>query len=244
MMRVKLPQRLHLQPVSCYSTSSFSSLAEQICQKPTQSLTQHELNKINLLLPRLCLANNNNHLHTATNLTVAALLTNPPSNSISFSFLIHSLTSLPDLTLSKSLLNRLKHSPPTHPHLTPITTKLIASFLKKGRPMEALKVYNWMIRSGFPCKVEPVVFGVLVNGFCEKELLLEALKVLKDMTELGFAPNPKLRERVFRSLLREARIREAQQLNEGLRDCVEDGGGEGLKKVIVLLDQIIANWTE
>ncbi|KAG6791460.1 hypothetical protein POTOM_000581 [Populus tomentosa] len=121
---------------------------------------------------------------------------------------------------------------------------LITSYIKKKRPKEALKVYNWMLRPGSPCKVEKIVFCVLVNGLCEIGWVLEGLKVLKDMVSVGFLPIGGLKERVYRSLLSEARVKEAVELDKALCDCFEDVGGEGDKKVIDLLDSLIRNWSD
>ncbi|PPS09191.1 hypothetical protein GOBAR_AA11448 [Gossypium barbadense] len=127
------------------SSSSFSSVPNltntYLKSKPQSSptLTPEEISKINLLLPRLCLFN---HLPTAIQLTTTALtLPNPPPDpkSLSLSILIHSLTLQPDLKLPMSLLTRLSRKHPPHPYLTPISTMLIASYLKKDRPKDALK---------------------------------------------------------------------------------------------------------
>ncbi|CAK7335941.1 unnamed protein product [Dovyalis caffra] len=205
------------------------------------TLTQEEVTRINLLIPRLCLLN---HLTTAIQLTTTTLLTNPPPKSLSFSVLVHSLTSQPDMIKPISLLTILRHTPIAHSHLTPITIMLITSYIKKKRPKEALKVYHWILRPGSPCKVEKIVFSVLVNGFCEFGWVLEGLKVLRDMVSVGFLPIGGLKERVYRSLLREARVREAVELDKALCDCFEDVGGESCKEVIDLLDSLIRNWSE
>ncbi|GAV75046.1 PPR domain-containing protein/PPR_1 domain-containing protein [Cephalotus follicularis] len=236
-------QSSNAQPKSLPSSSSSSEAPTCLKPKLTTTsnlkLTQQELTKINLLIPRLCLFN---HLTTAINLITTALLTNPPPKSLSLSILTHSLASQPDLTLPMSLLTRLKHIPQAHPHLTHITTMLITSFLRQGRPKDALKVYHWMIRPGSSCEVEPVVYGILVHGFCGKGLVLEALRVLRDMVGIRLMPGVGLRKTVFRSLLREARVKEAVEFDEALK-CVGKGcEGEVVKKVVDLLDHMIANW--
>ncbi|KAK8661861.1 hypothetical protein V6N13_091451 [Hibiscus sabdariffa] len=204
----------------------------------TPALTHKELHTINLLLPRLCLSG---HLTTAIHLTTTALtLPNPPQNpkSLSLSVLIHSLTLQPDLKLPMSLLNRI---PRGHPYVTPISTMLIASFLKKGRPKDALKVYKWMLRPGSPCDsmVDKSAYGVLVGGLCGGGLLLEGLMVLRDMLKVRLLPGEGLRKRVVGSLLREARVREAMALDRLLPRVRSDGG---LDKVLDLLDHYIGNW--
>ncbi|KDP43134.1 hypothetical protein JCGZ_26667 [Jatropha curcas] len=223
-----------------FCASSSSSEIEK-SKNSELSLTQQELTKINLLIPRLCLSD---HLTTAIHLTTTSLLTNPPQKSISFSILIHFLTSQPDMAKSMSFLTILRHTPQVHCHLTPITTMLITSYVKKRRPKEALKVYQWMQRPGSPCKVERIVYEVLVNRFCGFGLVLEGLRILKDMVAVGFVPKNGLRRTVYRSLLREARVGKAVELNEALYGCFEDDNGEGVKKVRELLDSIIGNWTE
>ncbi|KAL0397211.1 UNVERIFIED_CONTAM: hypothetical protein Scaly_0169500 [Sesamum calycinum] len=51
---------------------------------------------------------------------------------------------------------------------------------------------------------------------------------------------------VYRGLLREARVREALELNAALDDCAlgSDGGAFGSKEVVDLLDRMIASWVE
>ncbi|KAE8665609.1 Tetratricopeptide repeat (TPR)-like superfamily protein [Hibiscus syriacus] len=195
---------------------------------------------INLLLPRLCLSD---HLATAIHLITAALtLPNPPHNpdSLSLPILVHSLTLQPDLKLPMSLLNRI---PRGHPYVTPISTMLIASFLKKGRPKDALKVYKWMLRPGSPydSMVDKSAYGVLVGGLCGGGLVLEGLMVLRDMLRVHLLPGEGLRKRVVGSLLREARVREAMALDRLLPRVRSDGG---LHKVLDLLDNYIGNWSD
>ncbi|KAL5578444.1 hypothetical protein UlMin_020143 [Ulmus minor] len=208
----------------------------------SSSLSHEELNKINLLLPRLCLSD---HLTTAIQLTTTALLTNPPPNSLSLSILTHSLASQPDMTLPMSLLTRLLRTPHSHRHLAPIATTLAASYFKMGKPKEALKVFKWMVRPGSPFKLDDKVCGVLVKGFCRNAMVVEALKVLRAMAAANVAPCGGLKMVVCRGLLKEAKIREAVELN-GALDRVRDGDGdEGLnKKLLEVLDRIIENWME
>ncbi|XP_044508290.1 pentatricopeptide repeat-containing protein At4g20090-like [Mangifera indica] len=232
---------LEFQSFSSSSTIEDDSVnPESKTETLTPQLTQQELAKINLLIPRLCLTNN---INTAINLTFTALQANPPPKSLSFSILTHSLTSQPDLVLPMALLTKLKHTPQAHSHLTLIATLLVSSYLRRGRPKDALKVYNWMLRPGSPCKVERVVYQVLVDGLCRSGLVVEGLRVLRGILGMNLVVRSGLRKRVFRSLLREARIKEAKELDEALL-CVENGEIEGLEKVLALLDRIIANWTE
>ncbi|KAB1221573.1 hypothetical protein CJ030_MR2G027114 [Morella rubra] len=148
------------------------------------------------------------------------------------------------MTLPMSLLNRLKHSPGAHTYLTPINTMLVASYFRKHKPMEALKVFNWMVRPDSPCVLDEKVCGILVCGFCRNGMVLEALKVLRSMVAVNLVPGRVLRKWVYRGLLREARIKEAVELNEALV-WVEDGSGdETVKKVVELFEQMIAVWTD
>jgi len=45
-------------------------------------------------------------------------------------------------------------------------------------------------------------------------------------------------------LLREAKIKEAMELNQALGLVKDVGGDEAVKKVLVLLDDMIAIWTD
>ncbi|XP_041027386.1 pentatricopeptide repeat-containing protein At1g52620-like [Juglans microcarpa x Juglans regia] len=223
-------------PLSTIAAATSSEAASSIA-----TLTQEELTKINLLLPRLCLSN---HLPTAIHLTITALLTNPPPKSLSLSILVDSLTSEPDMALPMSLLTRLKHSPAAHPYLTPINTLLIASYFRKHKPKEALKVFNWMVRPGSPCVLDEKVCGILVNGFCRNGMILEALKVLRAMVGVNLVPERGFGNWVYRGLLREARIGEALELNEALGSIKEIGGDVAVKNVGKVLDHMISIWTD
>jgi pentatricopeptide repeat protein len=231
-----------IAPLSSSASSSSSSEASP-ASKPiiSSNLTQEELTKINLLLPRLCLSN---HLPTAIHLTSTVLLTNPPTKSLSLSILVDSLTSQPYMSLPMSLLTHLNHNPTAHSHLTPITTMLIASYFKKHKPKEALKVFNWMVRPGSPCVLDEKVCRILVYGFCKQGIVLEALKVLRAMVGVNLVPGRDLGTWVYRGLLREARIKDALELNEALGLVKDVVGDEAVKKVLGLLDHMIVLWTD
>ncbi|KAM0965929.1 hypothetical protein ACFX2C_021758 [Malus domestica] len=115
----KLSACLRRAKISSLAQDSISVMDEKVSEsiiapKPTkqpqlEGLTQEDLTKINLLLRRLCLLNH---------LDITALLANLPLESVFLSVLIHSFTSQPDLAQPMSLLNHLRHNPPSHPHLT------------------------------------------------------------------------------------------------------------------------------
>ncbi|WCJ33267.1 hypothetical protein M5689_014641 [Euphorbia peplus] len=238
----------HSKPISSASPPLlehfYATKQPQIPSFSTPKSTHHqeqeqELIKINLLIPRLCLSG---HLTTAIHLTTTPLLYSnppPPPTSISFSILIHSLTSQPDMAKCMSLLTILRHNPQAHPCLTSITTLLITSYVKKKRPKEALKVYQWTLRPGSPCKVEKRGYEVMVIGFCDLGLKFEALRVLRDMVHVGFVPGGGLRSRVYRSLLMDARVIEAVDFNRVLGSCSRDFDAE---KLLELLDSMIRSW--
>ncbi|XP_060962329.1 pentatricopeptide repeat-containing protein At5g64320, mitochondrial-like, partial [Cannabis sativa] len=181
---------LSLTPADSPSSSSSSS-------KP--------VTEINLLLPRLCLSN---QLNTATHLAITALLTNPPLDAISLSALLDSLASQSDITMPMSLLTRLRRSPMFQHHVAPINNTLVAAYFRKGQLKEAIKVFNWMLRSGSPFKLVEKFCGILVDEFCRSGMVLKALKVLRAMVAADICPHGELRKVVYRGLLREARIRE------------------------------------
>ncbi|WJZ80150.1 hypothetical protein VitviT2T_000087 [Vitis vinifera] len=236
------PISLLFSTLSSSSSSSSSAAAEvaaAAAAKKHIDLTPEELTKISLLIPRLC---SSNQLPTAIRLVDASFLANPPLESLSLRILIDRLTSEPDMTQPMALLTRLKHNQFAHYSLRPITTLLISSYFKKRRPKEAFKVFNWMSRPDSHCTPHVAAYSLLVHGFCRNGFVLEALKVLRAMVGADMAPAADLRTRVYRSLLREARIGEAKELDAVLR-CVGDGG-EGFGKVANLLDRMIGNWVE
>ncbi|KAM2566203.1 hypothetical protein TB1_008739 [Malus domestica] len=253
--------RKPLQIISCaskftttpFSFSISSSTSESItAPKPTkqpqlEGLTQEDLTKINLFFLRICLLN---HFDTTTHLAIIALLANPPLESVflsvSLSVLIHSFTSQPDLARPMLLLTRLRHNLHSHTHLMPIATMVIASYFKKNRSREAFKMFSWLVRLGSQCVLDERVCEVLVNGFCRKWMVCEGLKILKAMLGVNIVPGGDGGKWVYRGLLREARIKEAVELNEVL-GCGRVGANgdesEGVKKVLALLDHMIFSCT-
>ncbi|OMO94660.1 hypothetical protein COLO4_16225 [Corchorus olitorius] len=123
---------------------------------------------------------------------------------------------------------------------------LIASYLNKGRPKDGFKVYKWMLRPGSPCTIDKATYEIMVGGLCSSGLVLEGLMVLKNMLEskVPLLPGDGLRKKVIRSLLREARVKEAMAFQELLPCSIEFGGVEGLSKAVDLLDRLIGNWTD
>ncbi len=79
---------------------------------------------------------------------------------------------------------------------------------------------------------------------CKQGMVLEALKVLRAMVGVNLVPGRELGTWVYRRLLREARIKEAMELNQALGLVKYVGGDEAVKKVLVLLDDMIAIWTD
>ncbi|KAF4404784.1 hypothetical protein G4B88_006170 [Cannabis sativa] len=149
------------------------------------------ITEINLLLPRLCLSN---QLNTATHLAITALLTNAPLDAISLSALLDSLASQSDIAMPMSLLTRLRRSPMSQQHVAPINNTLVAAYFRKGQPKEAIKVFNWMVRSGSPFKLVEKFCGILVDGFCRSGMVLKALKVLRAMVAADICPHGELRK--------------------------------------------------
>ncbi|PKI71216.1 uncharacterized protein LOC116209544 [Punica granatum] len=228
-----------------FSSSSGAEIEKEYTQSQSQnqSLTQEELASINLLIPRLCFIN---QLATAIRLISAALLLPhpPPLHSLSLPVLIHSLSSQPDLSLSASLLTRLQRSSP--PQLTPVATLLIVYYLKNRRPRDALQLFDdWLMRPGSSsCLPHPASSGLLLGAFCRNGMVFEALKVLSAMLASNVIPGSNLRRSLHRSLLREARIAEAVELDRALAKASSDRTGGGKREAALLLDRIFRDWTE
>lgn len=204
---------------------------------PSISLTPEEITQINLLIPRLC---SKNHLKEATGLITAALLTNPPLHSLPLSIFIQRLAEEPDLTQSMYFLNKMKHTPKIHTFLNLVTRTLVDSYFQKGQPKWALKIFHWVSRNDFPGGVIDVGFyALLIKGFCKYNMVLEALMVLRVIVSENLVVGDDVRVCVYRGLLREARIREAQELNKAWK--MES---EGNKNLMEILDHIISSWVE
>lgn len=139
-------------------------------------------------------------------------------------------------------LNRLKYTPKTQSFLIPICKKLVSLYFRDRQAKKALKIFHWVSRPDFPCVVDYGLCALFVNGFCKNGMVVEGLKVLRMMVVGNLKIGDEVRMCVYRSLLREARIREAQELNKALK-CAENGD-KGNEEVVALLDGIISDWIE
>ncbi|KAL2234502.1 pentatricopeptide repeat-containing protein At1g12775, mitochondrial-like [Sesamum indicum] len=211
-------------------------------------LTEEEVKQINAVVPRLC---SSNHLKEAIQLMSAALSTaNPPLNALPLSILINRLALEPDLTHHMHLLNALKFNPNTgNPFvLIPIAKMFVSSFFERGHPKKAVKMFQWVSRPDFPGGVadDSGFYAVLIDGFCKSGMIFDALRVLRLMASENLVVGNDVRMWVYRGLLREARVREALELNAALDCCAlgSDDGAFGSKEVVDLLDRMIASWVE
>lgn len=218
-------------------SSSIQTEFQDTASSPSSiALTPEEIKEINLLIPRLC---SKNHLKEATGLITTALLTNPPLNSLPLSIFIQRLTEEPDLTQSMYFLNKMKYAPKVHGFLNHVTRTLVYSYLQNGQPKWALKIFQWVSKSDFAGGVIDVGFyALLIKGFCKYNMVLEALMVLRAVViHENLVVEDEIRVCVYRGLLREARIRDAQDLKKALE--IEDN-----MKLMEVLGHMISNWVE
>ncbi|KAL5716789.1 hypothetical protein ACHQM5_009911 [Ranunculus cassubicifolius] len=143
-----------------------------------------------------------------------------------------------------SLLNRLKHNPSSHFCLPHITKLLVNSYFKKRRFKEVMKVVGWIHRPDSPVEMDEGLCRIVVKGLCRGGLTLEALIVVKKMVEDRVVVGDEMRNWVYKSLLREARVKEAKELNVGLSCDLGNGKDEDVRRVVALLDQMITKWTD
>lgn len=105
-----------------------------------------------------------------------------------------------------------------------------------------MKIFNWMLRPDSPCVLDESTYIGVALGFCRNGWTLEALKAVRRMVGEEMAPGEDLREWVFKSLLREARVREAMELDAAL-DCIgKEGNGFG--GVAAMIDGMVAGWRD
>ncbi|XP_042058959.1 uncharacterized protein LOC121803345 [Salvia splendens] len=214
----------------------------------TNALTEEEVNQINAVIRRLC---DSNHLKEATDLISAALSTaRPPLASLPVSSLISRLASQPDLTHPMHLLNTLKFNPnASDPSvLIPVVKMILASLFENGRPKMAVKIFQWVARPDFPggVAVDLELYAGLVDGFCRNGMMLDSLRVLRVMACEKLVIGDGIRVCIYRGLLREARVREALELNAVLGSCTSGSDGDTCvsEKVVHLLERIISNWVD
>lgn len=208
-------------------------------------LTPEEIAQVNLLVPRLC---ESGRLQEAVRLVDACLLTDPPLDSLPLPALVRRLCcgDEPGMTHPMALLTALLHNPRCSPgNLGAICSMLVDSYLEYRRPKDALKVFDWMLRPKSPSPPGPDVCRRVVQGLCRQGRTLEALRVLTQVVGDGGSEvvGSDVRTCVSRSLLNEARVREAQVL-----DRVFAGIGEGVdgacERAVEVLDQMIKNWQD
>lgn len=124
----------------------------------------------------------------------------------------------------------------------------LSSFFEKGQPKRAVKIFQWVARPDFPvgAAVDLDIYAGLVDGFCWNGMILESLRVLRVMARENLVIGDEIRVCVYRGLLREARVREALELNAALCRCTpgNDGGTFASEEMMNLLDRMIANWVE
>lgn len=219
-----------------FSSSIQTEFQDTASSSPSIALTPEEIKEINLLIPRLC---SKNHFKEATGLITTALLTNPPLNSLPLSIFIQRLTEEPDLTHSMYFLNKMKYTPKVHSFLNHVTRTLVDSYFQNGQPKWALKIFHWVSRSDFLSEgvIDVGFYGLLIKGFCKYNMVLEALMVLRAIASENLVVGDDVRFCVYRCLLREARIRDAQELNKVLESEDND-------KLMEILDHMISNWVE
>ncbi|XWS62321.1 hypothetical protein CRYUN_Cryun06bG0001000 [Craigia yunnanensis] len=92
-----------------------------------------------------------------------------------------------------------------------------------------------MLRPGSPCNcmVDKAAYGILVGGLYASGLVFEGIRVLRDMLRVYLLLGKGLKIKVVRSLLREAKIKEAKAFEELLPSI---GFVVGLNKALDLLD--------
>ncbi|KAH7654589.1 Pentatricopeptide repeat-containing protein [Dioscorea alata] len=216
---------------------SSSSMAPPL--KSSEALTKEELSQIHALVPRLI---DSGHLDDAVRLIDAALLADPSSqSSLPLPLIADSLSDHSDLTPTMSLLTAVRYNP-SRPSPLALVSLLIASFLRRRRLKEAVKVFFWLCRSDSPCRPDRDVYATAIEGFCRHGKTLEGLRAMREMVRDGVVPEREMKEAVWRGLLQEARVDEAQELNAALADVREEG--DVLDAVALVLDRIIKDWQE
>lgn len=90
------------------------------------------------------------------------------------------------------------------------------------------------------------LYAALIDGFCKNWMVLDSLHVLRVMASGNLVIGSEIKMWIYRGLLREARVREALELNAALSRCTpgSDGGTFGSKEVVDLLDQMITTWVD
>ncbi|KAK6127841.1 hypothetical protein DH2020_038410 [Rehmannia glutinosa] len=235
-------------PSPSLSIRGFENSTTTTTTSSSPALTEEEVKQINDVVPRLC---SSNHLKEAVQLISAALSTaNPPLSSLPLSSLVNRLALEPDLTHPMHLLNAIKYNPSSGNPLVliSIAKMFVSYFFRIGQPKRAVKIFQWITRPDFPGGVADDLefYAVLVDGFCKNGMILDSLRVLRVMASGNLVVGSEVRMWVYRGLLREARVKEALELNAAL-DCGtlgSDGGTLGLKDVVDLLDRMIANWVD
>ncbi|KAG6498916.1 pentatricopeptide repeat-containing protein At1g52620-like isoform X1 [Zingiber officinale] len=227
---------LHRRSPVVFISTSASPLSPPPPLEPSAFLTDVELAEIRLLVRRLCESDRHD---AAVRLITTALLADPPLDALPIASLADRLSSLPDMVAAMSLLTALRYHP-RHPSPIPFCYSLISSYFQNSRPKEAAKVLSWLFRSDTPCRPDAEVYRISVEGFCRLGRMLDALIAVKEMVSDRITPASETRVTIYRGLLQQARVDEAQELDPAL--MVIEQSGEGFGDVLKLLDRIIKNW--
>ncbi|PKA49536.1 Pentatricopeptide repeat-containing protein [Apostasia shenzhenica] len=205
-------------------------------------LTDAELAELRHLLPGLCDAG---HPLDAVRLLDAALLTAPSLSALPLPDLADRLSSLPDMSGTMALLTALRYHP-RRPSPLPFCSLFLSAYFRCRRLREAAKVFAWLCRADSPCRPDIEIYKTAILGFCERGMALEAVKVVREMVNDGMIPAEEFRILVCHSLLREARVTEAQELDSVIRTAGESdtGNRDGIDAVAKLLDRTIRSWEE
>lgn len=206
---------------------------------PAATITAGDLTEINLLVPRLLDAGRQSE---ATRLVVTSLLLRPPLPSLPLPLLVRRLAAHPATAPAFALLTALRRAGPHCHYALPSAYRILAAaYLRDRRLKDALKVFDHMSRlrgvvAGLPGEED---YGAMIRGIAGGGgRAEEVMRVFGKMVGDGVAVAPAVRERVVGCLLREARVREAEELEQALVRA-GNGGDGGWVTVREMVERIL-----
>eukprot|EP01018_Ginkgo_biloba_P030271 Gb_05102 [translate_table: standard] len=230
---------------SALAKEKFNS-SEDVCDSASAKtpLTDTEIQRVNELVTSLC---QNGHLQVALELIDASLHAGGLLKSLNLDIFIDALCKERKMVHARKFINQIKKKGYNVDILPPIYRMLIDGYCKRCKLMEAMELLNEMRQSDDPhCYPDASVFATVVEGCCKVKRLFESIRILRYMLDRSFVPKSGTQMILFRSLLREARVREAHKLQEILGSLGEESVCSPAKvcQVVVLLDQLLDDWSD
>ncbi|ERN14920.1 uncharacterized protein LOC18443199 [Amborella trichopoda] len=160
--------------------------------------------------------------------------------------LVQRLCEEPNLAQTMALITKLKHIRCLKKDdFLSLNKLLIVEYFGRRRFKEGMKLFGRLCGEDSKWAPDYSLCEEVIKGCYRWPMGFEALRVVRFMVGNSAIPGPDSWGLVLRCLLREARVREAQELNEAFVGCVHKEGGtlvNGLEKLAKVIDRVLNDW--